>query len=133
MVALGLFQLAATVRAATAGTRTVAIAALVGAAAQIVIAFALVERLSLVGASLASMLGYVAAAAMLTWMTRLVSRSRDGAMLVTIVLLFAAGMAVSSGLMWSGLEVRLLAAAVAGLVGIGGLAAARRVPTGVIA
>jgi hypothetical protein len=66
-------------------------------------------------------------------MTRLVSRSRDGAMLVAIVLLIAAGMAVSSGLMWSGLEVRLLAAAVAGLVGIGGLAAARRVTTGVIA
>jgi O-antigen/teichoic acid export membrane protein len=133
MVALGLFQLAATVRAATAGTRTVAIAALVGAGAQIVIAFALVERLSLVGASLASMLGYVAAAAMLTGMTRLVSRSRDGAMLVAIVLLIAAGMAVSSGLMWAGLEVRLLAVAVAGFVGIGGLAAARRVPTGVIA
>ncbi len=109
MVALGLFQLAATLRGAIAGTRVVALAALGGGLVQIVTALVLVESLGIAGAALASLLGYLVAAVAVTWTTRLVSFGADGAWLVATAALVAGGLGLAAWLMWSSLEIRVAA------------------------
>jgi O-antigen/teichoic acid export membrane protein len=117
MVALGLFQLTATLSGAKAGTRAVAVAALIGALAQVVAAFVLVARLGITGAALASLLGYVVAAAAMTWTTRLVSLRAGGSLLIAAALIVAAGLGLASWLMWSPLGIRLGVVLVTAIVG----------------
>jgi O-antigen/teichoic acid export membrane protein len=117
MVALGLFQLTATLSGAKAGTRAVAVAALIGALVQVVAAFVLVARLGITGAALASLLGYLVAAASLTWATRLVSHVAGGSLFVAAAFIVAAGLGLASWLMWSPLGIRLGVAFITAIVG----------------
>jgi O-antigen/teichoic acid export membrane protein len=117
MVALGLFQLTATLSGANAGTRVVAVAALIGALVQVVAAFVLVARLGITGAAFASLLGYLVAAAALTWTTRLVSLRAGGSLFVAAAFIVAAGLGLASWLMWSPLGIRLGVAFITAIVG----------------
>jgi O-antigen/teichoic acid export membrane protein len=117
MVVLGLFQLTATVSGARAETRTVAVAALIGALVQVVAAFVLVARLGITGGALASLLGYLVAAAALTWTTRLVSLRASGKLFVAAAFIVAASLGLATWLMQSPLAIRLGVAVGTAIVG----------------
>lgn len=119
MVALGVFQLSATLSGATAGTRIVALAALGGGTVQVLTAFALVDALGIAGAALASLLGYVVAAISLTLTSRLVTFAAPHPGLVVTAVLVAGGLGFAAWLMWAPVEIRVAAVALTAIAACG--------------
>jgi O-antigen/teichoic acid export membrane protein len=108
MVALGGFVLVGAVVGASGSTRPIAVTAIVGAAAQVVASTLLVPPLGLVGAGLASLIGYLTAAVLLVLTEARLLGGREGIVIAGTVAVAAASVVLGSAVTDAPIAVRTL-------------------------